>query len=109
LNGRQLTQRIVLGVFAMTLALPGLGAKAAEDDGGYYDKAQFQGTCEDFGGTFTDTRDGNTWCQWDDDSQTVCDDEGQDCHDIPLVRPGGHWASPLELTVDVGSRAGSII
>ena len=107
MNGQQLTQRIVLGVFAVTLALPGLGAKASVEDGGFYDKAQFEGTCEDFGGIFTDTRDGNTWCQWDDDSQTVCDDEGQDCHDIPRTTlPTGPWASPLridgELTTDVG-------
>jgi hypothetical protein len=80
---QQVRRRIVLSVVAVALALPGLGASAAEDDGGFYDKAQFQGTCEDFGGIFTDTRDGNTWCQWDDGSQTVCDDDGQDCHDIP--------------------------
>jgi hypothetical protein len=80
---QQVRRRIVLSVVAVTLALPGLGASAAEDDGGFYDKAQFQGTCEDFGGIFTDTQDGNTWCQWDDGSQTVCDDDGQDCHDIP--------------------------
>jgi hypothetical protein len=80
---QQFTRRIVLGAFALTLALPGLGARAAEDDGGFYDKAQFKGTCEEFGGIFTDTQDGNTWCQWDDDSQTVCDEDGQDCHDIP--------------------------
>ena len=107
MNGQQLTRRIVLGAFAVTLALPGLGAKASVDDGGYYDKAQFKGTCEDFGGTFTDTEDGNTWCQWDDDSQTVCDEDGQDCHDIPRVtRPAGPWDSPLgtvgEWTADVG-------
>ena len=80
---QQVRRRIVLSVVAVALALPGLGASAAEDDGGFYDKAQFQGTCEDFGGIFTDTQDGNTWCQWDDGSQTVCDDDGQDCHDIP--------------------------
>jgi hypothetical protein len=80
---QQVRRRIVLSVVAVALALPGPGARAVEDDGGFYDKAQFQGTCEDFGGIFTDTQDGNTWCQWDDGSQTVCDDDGQDCHDIP--------------------------
>lgn len=87
MNRQQITRRMVLAAFTVALALPGLQARATVDDGGYYDQAQFKGHCEETGGIFTDTEDGNTWCQWDDDSQTVCDDEGQDCHDIESGHP----------------------
>ena len=104
MNRQQIIRRLVLGAFTVALALPGLGAAASVDDGGFYDKAQFKGSCEENGGTFTDTEDGNTWCQWDDDSQTVCDEDGQDCHDIPKQQqPTGPYAGPSEeVTTDIG-------
>jgi hypothetical protein len=44
-------------------------------------------------GTFTDTKDGNLWCQDSDGGQELCDADGQDCHYIPRAvaaagRPG---------------------
>jgi hypothetical protein len=87
---QQITRRIVLGAMVAILAAPGLGV-SAEDDGGYADGPTsgtgFKGYCEDNGGQFTDTEDGNLWCQWGDDSQTLCDDDGKDCHDIPYTPP----------------------
>jgi hypothetical protein len=97
MNKQQMTRRLVLGGFAVALALPGFGAAAAGED--FADDiasgAQMQGICEDFGGIFTDTQDGNLWCQWDDGSQTVCDEDGKDCHDIPFTPPPpGRWDLP---------------
>ena len=84
---QQVTRRLVLGAVAMTLALPGLGAAAEGYAEGPTSGAGFKGYCEDNGGIFTDTEDGNLWCQWDDDSQTLCDTNGEDCHDIAYTPP----------------------
>ena len=109
MNRQQITRRLVLGAFTVALALPGFGAAAAGED--FADDiasgAQMKGICEDFGGIFTDTQDGNLWCQWDDGSQTVCDEDGKDCHDIPRTQlPVGPWDSPVgtggEWTTDGG-------
>jgi hypothetical protein len=86
---QQLLRRIVLGALAVTLALPGLevvaeGQPFADD---IASGAQMKGICEENGGDFTDTEDGNLWCQWDDGSQTVFDTDGQDCYDIPAWTP----------------------
>jgi hypothetical protein len=94
----QKIQRMILALaaFAVVLALPGLRVAAEPYAEGSTSGAGFKGYCEDGGGVFTDTEDGNLWCQWDDDSQTLCDEDGQDCHDIPMTRPpGGPWDSPI--------------
>jgi hypothetical protein len=79
-------------VLAVALILTGLGAKITDasvvtkwpDPGS---KAQFKSECELLGGTFTDTGDGNTWCQTPDGQQIVCDANGQDCHHISRPNP----------------------
>jgi hypothetical protein len=103
----QMTQRMILAAFAVVLVLPGREAAAESYAEGSTSGAGFKGYCEDGGGIFTDTEDGNLWCQWDDDSQTLCDEDGQDCHDIAMTRPpGGRWDSPIgtvgEWTADGG-------
>jgi len=84
---QQIGPRIVLGAFAVALALPGHRV-AAEVEGPFdYPSAEhFKGECEDGGGIFTDTQDGNLWCQVND-SQTVCSSEGDDCYDILYIPP----------------------
>ena len=86
MNRQQVTRRIILGAFTVALALPGMGAaaEAEEEDSDFYNRAQFKGHCEvDYGGIFTDTEDGNLWCQYPDGSQQVCDSNGNDCWYIP--------------------------
>ena len=93
---QQLLRRMVLGALAVTLALSGLEAVAEgqpfADD--IASGAQMKGICEENGGDFTDTEDGNLWCQWDDGSQTVCDTDGQDCYDIPAWKPPATGSDP---------------
>lgn len=107
MNRQQIIRRMVLGAFAVTLALPGFGAAATVNDGGHDSGGEFKRFCADSGGIFIDTGDGNLWCQWGDGGQMVCDSEGQDCHGIPKQQepsdprhagsgPGG------EATTDVG-------
>jgi hypothetical protein len=81
---QQLTRRIILGAFTVTLLLPasaaGEGPVFGPDDFGT--RADFEDHCDTAGGTFIDTEDGNLWCHNRDDSQTVCDAEGNDCYTI---------------------------
>jgi hypothetical protein len=94
MNRQQIGRRIVLGAMTVVLAVPGLGAAAEPYAEGSTSGAGFEGYCEDGGGTFTDTEDGNLWCQWGDDSQTVCDTDGQDCYDIPYIPPASDPRTP---------------
>jgi len=94
MNRQQIGRRIVLGVVTVVVAVPGLGAAAEPYAEGSTSGAGFEGYCEDGGGNFTDTEDGNLWCQWDDDSQTVCDTDGQDCYDIPYMPPSSDPRTP---------------
>ena len=94
MNRQQIGRRIVLGAMTVVLAVPGLGAAAEPYAEGSTSGAGFKGYCEDGGGTFTDTEDGNLWCQWGDDSQTVCDTDGQDCYDIPYIPPASDPRTP---------------
>ncbi len=64
----------------------------------------FEGICKEGGGIYTETTegDGNAWCQHEDDSQTVCDLNGNDCYHIEnkSQEPTG-WANPaVDATVD---------
>lgn len=104
MNGQQVWRRMVLGAFTVALALPGLGAAATVDDGGHDSAGQFKGFCEENGGTFIDTEDGNLWCQYADGSQEVCDADGQDCSGIPKhSNHQGPFAGPGGVATDEGS------
>ena len=62
--------------------------------------------CFILGGIFIDTGDGNLWCQRADGSQIVCDSNGNDCYNIPVLSPGVQdpFAGPgNEATTDVGN------
>jgi hypothetical protein len=87
-------------VVAVALVLTGLGATVAGAKVTKYpdpgSKAQFQWECELLGGTFTDTGDGNTWCQTPDGKQILCDANGRDCHHISRPNPQGP-DGPLDL------------
>ena len=92
MNGRQMTRRIMLGTLAVTLALPGLRAAAAvEGPMDFGSREDFEDYCETVGGDFTDTGDGNLWCQDFTGGQTVCDGEGNDCYTIPFMPPTSTW------------------
>jgi hypothetical protein len=92
MNGRQMTRRIMLGTLAVTLALPGLRAAAAvEGPMDFGSREDFEDYCESVGGDFTDTGDGNLWCQDFTGGQTVCDGEGNDCYTIPFMPPTSTW------------------
>lgn len=86
--------RLVVAAAVAALVLTGLGAKGAvaeQSGGGYKSAADFKWFCERFGGVFTDTGDGNLWCQWENGEQTVCDSNGQDCHVFFEPQPVSPW------------------
>src|SRR5215213_7464286 len=88
MNRQLMGQRLVLGAFAVALAVPGLHAAAVvygPDDFG--DRESFEDYCENVGGTVEDTGDGNLWCQDFTGGQTVCDTNGNDCYTIPYMPP----------------------
>ncbi|MFN8592173.1 MAG: hypothetical protein U0031_12005 [Thermomicrobiales bacterium] len=99
MNAPRLTRRFFLSALAATFATHSRVAAEGQD---FADDiasgAQMKGICEENGGNFTDTEDGNLWCQWGDGSQTVCDTDGKDCYDILARRfPTGEdsWNLPL--------------
>jgi hypothetical protein len=71
----------------VALALPGFGAAAADGPQDFGNVDNFERICVENGGIFTDTRDGNTWCQLDGGFQIVCDENGNDCYDIEMQLP----------------------
>jgi hypothetical protein len=112
MNGQRVIRQAGLVAVAAALVLSGAGpVKAAGED--FADDiasgAQMKGICEDFGGDFTDTEDGNLWCQWDDGSQTVCDTDGKDCYDIPARRlPTDHWPEIVAGGEVLGAAPGDV-
>lgn len=99
MNRQQLTRQMILGAFTVALALPGFGAAAAGHPDGDWDRryATFKEGCEADQGVYTDTEDGNTWCQWDTGAQTVCDTDGNDCHYLPRKQQLGGRRPPLRV------------
>ena len=88
MNRQLMAQRLVLSALAVALAMPGLHAAAVvygPDDFG--DRENFEGYCENVGGTVEDTGDGNLWCQDFTGGQTVCDTNGNDCYTIESIPP----------------------
>ena len=106
MNRQLMGRRLVLGAFAVALAVPGLHAAAVvygPDDFG--DRESFEGYCENVGGTVEDTGDGNLWCQDFTGGQTVCDTNGNDCYTIESIPPTSDPRVPtgglgLELTAN---------
>jgi hypothetical protein len=82
-------------VAAIAVVMTGLGTEVAQAtlDLDYEHSSDFRLTCLRAGGVFTDTGDGDTWCQWPDSSQTVCDANGKGCSIIPVKsqEPAGRW------------------
>jgi hypothetical protein len=92
-----------LAALALTaLLLAGLGAEgvaAADKASDYTSRDGMKSHCEHHGGTFTDTKDGNLWCQYPNGHLIVCDENGQDCWyarprgpDLPEAPTTGHHA-----------------
>ena len=116
MNRQQLTRRIVLGAFAVALALPGLRAAATvEGPMDFGSRQDFADYCENVGGDLTDTGDGNLWCQSSEETgsqQTVCDSDGNDCYTIfktqEPARPWDpHTPTVREPTTEIGNTAPS--
>jgi hypothetical protein len=109
MNGRQLTRRMVLGTFAVLMAVStaqgsGGGASAADDGafyvGGHGSKAGFQKSCKDAGGTFGSDDLGNTTCHYKQGGWEECDAKGGDCWFTPYREDGsGHPFDPSDWGV----------
>lgn len=86
------TRRWILGALVAMVAVAtslgtGSGASASQKAPDNGSREAFRLRCEVFdGGTFTDTGDGNLWCQYPDGGQTVCDSWGDDCWYSPPPR-----------------------
>jgi hypothetical protein len=92
----QIGRRVLLGAFALTLALPALRAAAAvEGPMDFGSREDFEDYCENVGGTFTDTGDGNLWCQDFTGGQTVCDTNGNDCYTFYKPPKAGDPLAPI--------------